>query len=55
MTEKNSNETKVSNHETSRRSFLKTSAAIAGAEQYGEPQCCNKSLQIQTLTARRRV
>ncbi|NOR23191.1 MAG: twin-arginine translocation signal domain-containing protein [Desulforhopalus sp.] len=36
MTEKNSNETKVCNQETSRRSFLKTSAAIAGAAVLGE-------------------
>jgi hypothetical protein len=36
MTEKNINETKVDNQETSRRSFLKTSAAIAGAALLGE-------------------
>jgi hypothetical protein len=31
MTEKNRNETKACDQKTSRRSFLKTSAAIAGA------------------------
>ena len=36
MTEKTSNESKVCNRETSRRSFLKTSAAIAGAAVLGE-------------------